>query len=179
MEEPNGQETKGEEHRNKVKAPGGGNPGFHAPQHPLVEAHAKKQTQRVMVMIKQIPSQGGEERSRGITDPESRQKAHRPRQQEVGNKGRMRDKEGTPKEGQELEDRPARLGGEVRWTGKQEGLNRGPATKLELKGNSSQPSCRKRGRRRLEKIARNKGSRRWEMKEYRGIRQVPPSRARN
>ena len=56
LEEPNGQETKGEEDRNKVKAPGRETPGFHAPQCPLPEAHARKQTQKVMVMIRKIPS---------------------------------------------------------------------------------------------------------------------------
>ena len=63
-------------------------------------------------MIRKIPSQGGEEGNRGIRGPKSGQEAHRSQQQEVGKEGRPRDQAGTPREGQKLEDSPARRGQE-------------------------------------------------------------------
>ena len=68
---------------------------------------AERQMRGVKVMLRKIPSQGGEEGNRGIIDPEAGQEAHRSRQQEVGNEGSPGDQAGTPREGQELEDSPA------------------------------------------------------------------------
>ena len=56
LEEPTGPASRGEEDKGRVKRPGGETPGFHAPQHQLVETQARRQAQKVMVLIKKIPS---------------------------------------------------------------------------------------------------------------------------
>ena len=68
---------------------------------------AERQMRGVKVMLRKIPLQVGEEGNRYIMDPEAGKEAHRSRQQEAGNKGRAGDQTGTPREGQEMEDRPA------------------------------------------------------------------------
>ena len=94
------------------KALGRENLGVDALQPPQTKAHAREQMQKVRVMIRKIPSHGGEEGNRGIMIPESRQKAHWLQQQEVRNEGRQMNKAGNLKEGQETEDNPSRIGQE-------------------------------------------------------------------
>ena len=98
LEESNGPAPRGEEDKGRVKRSGGETQGFHAPKHPPPEDQTGRQMRREKVLIRKSPSPGGEEGSRGIIEPKSKQEAHWSQQQEANN----------PRDGQELEDSPAR-----------------------------------------------------------------------